>query len=127
MTTRSPDGSADPDDWTTGRAAISYQHCRICGNVWYFRRGFCPRCGGTEIDVRDASGFGAVYAATTVSRAPSEALRALAPYRIVMIDADEGFRLMAHGAEGLAIGDRVQARFERFGWLFIPLFEPVSS
>jgi len=114
------------DDWTTGRNAISYQHCRTCERVWYFRREFCPRCGGTTVDVRDGSGLGTVYAVTTVTRAPSETLRALAPYRIVMIDADEGFRMMAHGAEEVALGDRVRARFQDFGGLFTPFFERLS-
>ena len=115
------------DDWTTGRRAISYQHCRTCERVWYFRREFCPTCGETDLDVRDGSGRGTVYAATMVTRAPSQALRALAPYRIVMIDADEGFRMMAHGAEDLVIGDRVQVRFQSFGELFTPFFERLSS
>jgi uncharacterized OB-fold protein len=110
-------------DWTSGRAAISYQVCRPCRHVWYFRRSFCPACGSTEIGTHDATGRGTVYAATTVNRAPSEALRALAPYRILIVEAEEGFRLMAHGAAGLAIGEPVVARFERFGDLLIPFFD----
>ena len=102
-------------DWTSGRAALSYQRCRACRNIWYFRRDFCPRCGTSELETLEASGRGTVYAATTVNRAPSEALRALAPYRILIVDAEEGFRLMAHGELDLSIGDAVSARFEKFG------------
>jgi hypothetical protein len=50
-------------------------------------------------------------------------LRALAPYRILLVDAEEGFRMMAHGANDLAIGDPVTARFQAFGPLLIPFFE----
>lgn len=70
-----------------------------------------------------ASGTGRVYALSLVHRAPSEALRKLAPYLIVMIDMEEGFRIMAHGEPSLAIGDRVKARFVDFGGKVIPRFE----
>ena len=110
-------------DWTSGRAALSYQRCRACRNIWYFRREFCPRCGTSGLETLEASGRGTVYAATTVNRAPSEALRALAPYRILIVDAEEGFRLMAHGEHDLSIGDAVSARFKKFGLLLIPHFE----
>jgi uncharacterized OB-fold protein len=59
-----------------------------------------------------------------VTRAPSEALRAHAPYLIVLVDADEGFRLMAHGAPQLGIGARVRCRFVSFGGRLIPFFDP---
>lgn len=122
----SPDTSGPEQgrDWTAGRPALLYQHCGACGRVWYFARTFCPHCGSHRLESRDASGRGTVYAATTVSRAPSAALRELAPYRILLIDAEEGFRMMAHGAPDLAIGDRVQVRFQRFGESLVPLFEP---
>jgi uncharacterized OB-fold protein len=117
----------DVADWTQGSAALAYQHCPDCARTWYFRRGFCPYCGSERAETREASGRGTVYAATLVTRAPSEALRALAPYRILLVDADEGFRLMAHGAPDLAIGDAVKARFRDFGPLLIPYFEARSS
>ena len=110
-------------DWTRGHPAIVYQECRACGRRWTFHRGFCPHCGGERIEEREASGRGVVYAATLVSRAPSDALRALAPYRIRLVDADEGFRFMAHGALDLAIGEAVAARFAGFGPHLVPFFE----
>lgn len=113
-------------DWRQGTGALAYQHCPDCGRTWYFRRGFCPHCGSERPEMLQASGRGTVYAATLVTRAPSEALRALAPYRILLVDAEEGFRLMAHGARDLAIGDAVTARFRAFGPLLIPYFEPRS-
>jgi uncharacterized OB-fold protein len=114
-------------DWTDGHPAILYQQCGDCRRVWYFRRSFCPHCGSGRVDTRPASGRGAIYATTLVSRAPSERLRAFAPYRIVLVDAEEGFRMMAHGAQDLTIGDHVAARFQPFGSLLIPFFERWSS
>ena len=72
--------------------------------------------------MRQASGIGRVYALSLVHRAPSEALRKLAPYLVVIIDMEEGFRLMAHGDSSLEIGDRVRARFVDFGDRVVPRF-----
>ena len=110
-------------DWTAGQAALAYERCARCGATWYFRRGFCPDCGTPGPQRLFASGRGRVYAVTTVSRAPSPELRALAPYRIALVDAAEGFRLMAHAAPGVGIGDRVRTRFASFGALTIPYCE----
>jgi uncharacterized OB-fold protein len=110
-------------DWTAGEEAVAYQRCARCAAVWYFARGFCPRCGAAPPETHRSSGRGTVCASTLVTRAPSEALRSLAPYRIVLVDAEEGFRLMAHGALDLAIGDAVAVRFIRFGTSLIPFFE----
>ena len=108
-------------DLGTGGAFVPALPC--LQDIWYFRRDFCPRCGTSEPETLEASGRGIVYAATTVNRAPSAALRALAPYRILIVDAQEGFRLMAHGELDLSIGDAVAARFQKFGLLLIPHFE----
>jgi uncharacterized OB-fold protein len=64
-----------------------------------------------------------VHAITLVTRAPTEELRAYVPYAIALVDADEGFRLMAHAAQDLRIGDRVRARFVDLAGRLIPRFE----
>lgn len=109
-------------DWTRGAAAIVYQACPACTAIWYFRRGFCPCCGATAPQTRAASGGGVVYAVTRVCRAATPEARAHVPYTIVLVDMAEGFRMMGHGANDLAIGDRVAARFERFTDRLVPYF-----
>jgi uncharacterized OB-fold protein len=114
--------SAEPGDWTRGSEGIAFQRCETCAHTWYFRRGFCPACGTPGPRLVQARGTGTVHAVTEVTRAPSEALRACAPYSIALVDADEGFRLMAHVEHGARIGDRVQVRFLEFGGRPIPVF-----
>jgi len=116
--------ASTPLDWTAGGEGIAFQSCPACDHRWYFRRAFCPRCGSAPPADRQASGLGTVHAATLVTRAPSEELRAHAPYLIVLVDADEGFRLMAHGARALSIGARVRCRFVAFAGRLIPFFDP---
>ena len=115
-----------PHDWTEGREAIVYESCNACGKVTYFRRGFCPSCGATPVDVRASHGNGTVYAATTVVRALSPEWKAVAPYAIVLVDLDEGIRVMAHGSPGLAIGERVRIGWLRLGERLIPRAEPFT-
>lgn len=103
--------------------AIRYQRCGGCGHTWYFVRTFCPRCGGTDVPAHTASGRGVVHAVTIVDRAPTTEMKALAPYTLVMVDADEGFRLMAHGASGLEIDDRVTGEVVELAGRPIPHFK----
>ena len=110
-------------DWTTGHAAIVYQVCGSCGRSQYVRRAFCAACGSADIADKRASGEGTVYATSLVCRAATEETRAHVPYNIVLVDAAEGFRMMAHGEVNLAIGDKVTARFERFAGRVVPYFE----
>jgi uncharacterized protein len=49
-------------------------------------------------------------------------LRAHAPYLVVLVDAEEGFRLMGHGEPDLRIGDAVEATFVRFAERMVPRF-----
>jgi uncharacterized OB-fold protein len=110
-------------DWTTGEEAISFQCCATCGSVQYFRRGFCAACGGSDLIEKRAGGTGTVYAVTRVCRAATPEAREHVPYTIVLVDTLEGFRMMAHGDNDLAIGDKVTARYRRFTGRLVPCFE----
>jgi uncharacterized protein len=109
-------------DWTTGAEAIVYQFCAACGSLQYFHRSFCRVCGAPDPIEKRASGEGTVYAASLVVRAATPEIRAHVPYNIVLVDTVEGFRMMAHGDNDLAIGDRVTARFAQFAGRLVPYF-----
>ena len=109
-------------DWTKGAEAIVYQCCAACGALQYFRRGFCAACGAPDPVDKRASGEGAVYATSQVRRAATPETRAHVPYTIVLVDAAEGFRMMAHGDNDLAIGDQVTACYRQFAGRLVPHF-----
>lgn len=88
---------------------LRYQRCAGCGLAATGQRFACTGCGGTHLAWHDAVGTGTVFSASAVHRAPTEAWRAHVPYTLVLVDLDEGPRVMAHGTPGLAIGARVQA------------------
>jgi uncharacterized OB-fold protein len=109
-------------DWTTGTEAIAFQTCGACKHVWYFRRGFCPVCGSEDVATTNASGEGAVFAISVVTRAATAEARAHVPYAVVLVDTTEGFRMMGHGDRDLKIGDKVKARYEKFTGHIVPYF-----
>jgi uncharacterized protein len=119
--------SGHPSNWTEGAEVIRFQACSVCGRLQYFRRNFCAACGATGLAERIASGEGTVYATSLVARAATPETRAHVPYNIVLVDAAEGFRMMAHGDNALAIGDRVSARFVPFAGRLVPYFEKLKE
>jgi uncharacterized OB-fold protein len=110
-------------DWTKDADAIVYQVCAACGSIQYFQRRFCRACGSPDLKVERASGNGVVYATSLVTRAATPETRAHVPYNIVLVDTAEGFRMMAHGDNDLAIGDNVTAKFTKFTNRLVPYFE----
>ena len=114
--------SEKPADWTQGAEAIVYQSCAACGKAQYFHRSFCAACGAPEPAAKRASGAGTVYATSLVCRAATPETRAHVPYNIVLVDTAEGFRMMAHGDNDLAIGDDVVAGFRPFAGKLVPFF-----
>ena len=113
-------------DWTKGVEAIVYQSCGACGKAQYFHRRFCAACGAQDLDEHRASGAGTVYATSLVCRAATPETRAHVPYNIVLVDTAEGFRMMAHGDNDLAIGDDVTARYQTFAGRLVPYFTKVK-
>lgn len=97
------------------RGVVRFQHCEACGAAQTLSRFACARCGSEQLVWQDASGAGTVYAVTVVTRAPTDAFRALVPYTLLLVDLDEGARVMAHGTAGLRIGDSVRAETLAFG------------
>lgn len=103
---------------------LRYQACLACGAPQTLARYACRACGSTRLEWRRAAGRGTVYATTTVTRAPSEEFRALAPYTLAIVELDEGPRLMGHAPAGVAIGDRVVAEYFALGGRNLVRFRP---
>ena len=105
---------------------VRYQRCAACGHAQTLARHACQRCGCEDLLWHDAGGGATVRAVTVVARAPSEQFRPLVPYTLVIVELDEGPRLMGHAAPGVRIGQRVRAGF--FEHLGRPLlrFSPID-
>jgi uncharacterized protein len=71
--------------------------CVACDQAFWFPRELCPRCLGSAIEWRPASGRGVVYAAT-VEHKPVMLPDVFGdqPYVIALVDLAEGVRMMAN-------------------------------
>lgn len=85
------------------------QRCGASGSLFFPPRLMEPGTGDADWEWVDASGLGTVYSVTIVStRPPAE------PYNVVLVDLDEGPRLMSRvtgvAPANVVIGLRVRAR-----------------
>ena len=111
MRERPLDATCAPYADGLARGVLRYQRCDGCGCAQRLARYACERCGSDRLSWLDAGGTGKVYAVSEVVRAPSATFRAMVPYTLVLVDLDEGARVMGHAEPGVAIGDRVVAGF----------------
>lgn len=114
----------DPDSrayWEGLREGVLLlQHCRACGSVNAYHQALCRRCNGTDLELRNSSGHGTVYSFSVVHRAPGPAFKQDVPYAVLLVELDEGPRMVSRlvGADPLAI---------RFGMRMQLVCTPVST
>lgn len=108
----------DADPYWEGAAAgeLRYRKCTSCSAAIFFPRSICPKCGTPEPNWVVSKGTGVVYACTTIHRAPP-AFVDKAPYTVLLVDLDEGFRMMGglvtdvDNDIDITVGDRVRVTF----------------
>lgn len=92
---------------------LTYQRCSPVGHSVFPPRIACPTCGSRDLAWTDSVGQGTVYSTTTISP------RGVDPYAVILIDLDEGFRMMSRldGPDALSveIGDRVRTTIRTIG------------
>ena len=71
------------------------QHCADCGHVQYYQQAMCRQCGSENLVHRAASGRGKVHSFSVVHRAPGPAFKADLPYAVLLIDLEEGPRMIS--------------------------------
>lgn len=106
---------------------LGFQRCQGCGEAVFYPRVICPACGSDALVWETSGGRGTVYATTAIHRRSGE------PYNVVLVDLDEGFRMMSRvegiDAEGVAIGQRrtLAVREEKDGPVVVFLLEEEAS
>lgn len=102
------------------------QRDRASGEHFFYPRVAAPRSGSRDLEWVAPSGLGRVYAATVIHPKPPEP-----PYGVVLVDLDEGPRLMSRvegiPAHEVRIGLRVRARVVQEAGRGVLVFEPVSE
>ena len=99
---------------------LAFQACTSCRSAVFPPRGRCPHCGAGDVVWRASAGRGVVYSTTVLSPREQPA------YAVVLVDLDEGFRMMSRmtgeDASSVAIEDRVVASFDDVSGVRLPLF-----
>jgi len=92
-------------------ATLRMSRCVRCGNVDTPNRSVCGRCLSGEFEPVDVPGTGVLASWTTIRRAPTR-FRDEAPYDVVVVDLDQGQRVVGRLAADSAppsAGGRVVA------------------
>ncbi len=108
--------AAEPFWAATREQRLVLQWCAACERPIHFPREACPRCLGTELAFRPASGLGTVYAVSVMPKPANPTMAGRTPYAVALVDLDEGVRLLTNVVAGdpdsVRVGQRVQVAWE---------------
>ena len=118
-------------DATRGRRFL-LQWCTACEAPVFYPRDNCPRCLGTALDWREASGRGTVYAVSVQHRPANPTMADRVPYTVALVDLEEGVRIMSNvigsDPEAVAVGLPVALDWEPLSdGRHLPQFRPATE
>lgn len=108
------------------------QWCVDCEEAIWFPREVCPRCMGSALEWRPASGDGVVYAMTVENKPSNPAINGGERYVIALVDLAEGPRMMTNvlgcPPDDVTVGMAVQIAWDELSdGRNLPVFEPVAT
>ena len=118
-------------DWCR-RHELRFQQCTACNTWRHVPREMCAACGSTEWAWAPSSGQGRVFTWTLVARAMHPAFQHDTPYAAVVIEMEEGVRLVSQvidcAPDELEIGMPVEVAFDDVTpEVTLPKFRPVIA
>ena len=123
-----PTGFSRPFWEAARQQKLVIQYCPESGKYQHYPRPVSIYTGKRNIEWREVSGKGFVYAVTVTRRGPP-AFRGQEPYLVATVELDEGVRLLTH-IVNCNIGDARIGMRVRLGWRALndefsfPVFEP---
>lgn len=108
------------------------QQCKDCGAWVFFPGPICRKCFSVNLEWKEASGKGKVYAYSTVHRAPGKAFKVDAPYAVALIELDEGVKIMSNVVDiepdDVKVDMRVEIVFDKVtNDTTLPKFKPAAA
>jgi len=95
---------------------LVYQRCAACDAAIFYPRTVCPTCMSEDLEFVPSAGRGTIYSHTTLYRAGHHGYADEVPYTIVLVDLDEGVRMLADlvgpQPDAVAVGQRVEVLFD---------------
>jgi len=105
---------------------LTLQRCTACARHVFYPRVLCPHCGAGSLQWQSSAGTGTVYSVTVVARRAEKG----GPYNVVLVDLDEGVRLMSRvdgvPPDDVRIGMRVGHDIVREGDKSVLVFRPLA-
>jgi uncharacterized OB-fold protein len=103
--------------WEATRARrLVLPWCTSCDRPFWYPRAACPGCLGTDIEWREATGRGTVYAVSVQHNAALPEFKDQVPYAVALVELDEGVRFMSNivtsDPTDVAVGQRVRLSWE---------------
>jgi uncharacterized OB-fold protein len=111
-----PDPDSGPYWEALKEERLLVQRCRSCGGMQLYFRAVCRSCWSRDIEELEASGRGTVYSFSISHSVGDPALKAELPYAIVLVDLEEGARVLSRldgDPDAVRIGDPVVAAFRK--------------
>ena len=107
------------------------QQCEDCGIVIFMPRVICPNCASLTLKWRPACGLGTIYSQATLRPRSKAGEPPPPPHSVVLVDLDEGPRMMSHlpgvAPEDIHVGMRVQARIESNETNYFITFQAIKN
>jgi len=125
-----PDDDLDAAFWQhCAREELRFQRCGNCGTWRHLPRLRCASCGSGEFAWERSSGRGRVYSWTVTHQSPIPAFAPRLPFAALVVELEEGVRMVAGLAEAdvreLRLDLPVEVVFERVGAdAALPSFRP---
>jgi uncharacterized OB-fold protein len=91
----SPDGLNAEFYAQCAKGQLCFQRCDACGTWRHPPRPMCARCGGWQWRWHPSSGRGRIYTWTVTHQAMHPAFADDTPYAVVVVELDEGVRLVS--------------------------------
>lgn len=116
------------------RGELRLRRCGACREWCHVPRLTCPNCASTSWAWERVAGTGRVYSFTIVHRAMHPAFMGDVPYAVVVVELDEGPRIVSGlvdcAPEAVVMEMPVEVVFEssdRMGERVLPLFRPIGA
>ena len=103
--------------------------CTECDVAIWYPRLTCPRCLGSAVEWREASGAATVHACSIQWKPGAGRVEEDGPYVVALVDLDEGVRMMTNVVEcpptDVTVGMRVALTWEPLSdGRHLPMFRP---
>jgi uncharacterized OB-fold protein len=96
---------------------LPLQRCKRCGHHWHPPADVCDACRSFDIEWTAATGNGTLFSYTVVHHATHPVVQGWVPYTLMLVQLEEGPRILAtiepDNAQALPVGARLGLDFRR--------------